>query len=190
MGFRLVWGMISSSPPVRVNSSHRKFNGYSAIPGEQRRGIFLSYWKGKEIWFGRVRLWIFPRVLEMKIEEKIGRGMLLVFLVVWILMDYFTIFGNYVRFSINFHNGLRLNLKINLRVFEGTFFPSSEENFANFSYSLFRIRWRKTRGGMRGIGWIKGKLEAEERERRGVKRRTLPIARNRNLRSRHTASAR
>lgn len=103
-------------------------------------------------------------------------------------MDYFTIFGNYVRFSINFHNGLRLNLKINLRVFEGTFFPSSEENFANFSYSLFRIRWRKTRGGMRGIGWIKGKLE--ERERRGVKRRTLPIARNRNLRSRHTASAR
>lgn len=84
-------------------------------------------------------------------------------------MDYFTIFGNYVRFSINFHNGLRLNLKINLRVFEGTFFPSSEENFANFSYSLFRIRWRKTRGGMRGIGWIKGKLEAEERERRGVK---------------------
>lgn len=41
MGFRLVSGMISSSPPVRINSSHRKFNGYSAIPGEQRREIFF-----------------------------------------------------------------------------------------------------------------------------------------------------
>lgn len=43
---------------------------------------FFRIGKGKEIWFGRVRLWIFPRVLEMKIEEKIGRGMLLVFLIV------------------------------------------------------------------------------------------------------------
>lgn len=81
MGFRLVWGMISSSPPVRINSSHRKFNGYFAISGEGRRGIFLIG-KGKEIWFGRVRLWIFSRVLEMKIEEKVGRGTSLVFLVV------------------------------------------------------------------------------------------------------------
>lgn len=97
-----------------------------------------------------------------------------------------------MRFSITLTStSLGLNFKINLRVFEATLFPSQRGKFYVSSrlFSNAMVHQRDARNRTNASPRIKGKLEAE-RERRGVKRRTRPIARKRNLRSRHTASAR
>lgn len=107
-----------------------------------------------------------------------------------ILMDILQFWELYaILYYLNFHNGLGLNFKINL--FEATLFPSQRGKFYVSSrlFSDPMVHQRDARNRTNAPPRIKGKLEAE-RERRGVKRRTRPIARKRNLRSRHTASAR